>query len=496
MTETRKLPAEFEARVERELGTMRAERLLNALREGGQARAAVRLNHGKGAEAGSGVCAEAVARSGGDGHYVSGERPVFAFDPAWHAGLYYVQDASSMALSAVAGELAEASGGGALRYLDACAAPGGKTIAAVEALPKGSVIVANEYDRRRTGILVENIEKWGAPGVVVSNGDTAAFRELPEVFDIVAVDAPCSGEGMMRKEPEAIAQWSAALVSECARLQREILGNVWEALRPGGYLIYSTCTFSREENEDNVAWAENELGAIPTPLRTIEETEGPVSLEPNTYRFMPGFIDGEGLFIAALRKPEEPTSGKRARTDKRKNPRKGSRNERQAKPDPQITELCRRALGPDYQVAPMPDGSFTAVPPELRDIIPALTEHLHLRLCGTALGSMKGRDISPAHALALSRELRPEAFARVELEEAAALDYLHGESLTLPEGTPHGIVVLTAAGGAPIGFAKNLGKRANNLFPQTLRLKTHPGADHKQANIAFKTKETKQRTDK
>lgn len=169
----------------------------------------------------------------GTGIYLD-ERPVFAADPAWHQGLYYVQDASSMIMTEAVREIVRQRGDGAsLRFLDACAAPGGKTISATEALPAGSAVLANEYDRKRAGALTENLGKYGCPDIAVCNSDAARLGKLGPVFDIIAVDAPCSGEGMMRKEPEAIRQWSRSLVESCAALQREILAGVWDALKPG-----------------------------------------------------------------------------------------------------------------------------------------------------------------------------------------------------------------------------------------------------------------------
>ena len=182
-------------------------------------------------------------------------RPNFALDPAWHQGLYYVQDASSMILTHIVKKIAaEIFGDAPLRYLDACAAPGGKSIAAAEALPAGSCLLSNEYDPRRAAVLAENMAKYGMPGSAVSQGDTSRLAALGEIFDIVAVDAPCSGEGMMRKEPEAIAQWTPQLIDSCATLQRDILANAWRALRGGGVLFYSTCTFNRREDEENLAY--------------------------------------------------------------------------------------------------------------------------------------------------------------------------------------------------------------------------------------------------
>lgn len=500
MTEERTLPAGFAERMEAELGTETASRVLAALRGSAPARAAVRINRRKGAVPGADLCGEPVPWSGGEGFYIKGERPVFAYDPAWHAGLYYVQDASSMAISAAVAEVS-AEAESPLRYLDMCAAPGGKTIAAIDALPEGSTVVANEFDRRRAGILVENLEKWGYPDVAASCGDTSAFRELPGMFDIVAVDAPCSGEGMMRKEAEAIAQWSPGLVSDCAALQREILGNAVEALRPGGFLIYSTCTFNREENEDNVAWAISEFGLEITELKTLAGTPGVVSLEPGCYRFMPGYVEGEGLFLCVLRNPEDAPTGEVKFVSKSKLARSGrtrhgaslqvSKGSKQGDfknsltkgitTQPHVREMAKACLGEGFApiAADKAGTAFSAIPIDKKEFYAALGSALDLRMCGTAIGSVKGRDIAPAHSLALSTSVRPEAFPRVELADIRqTISYLRGEGLgDLGEGVPKGAVIVTF-GGAPLGFVKNLGKRANNLFPQHLRLKTVPAAGY------------------
>ncbi|MDE6277247.1 MAG: hypothetical protein K2M06_03980 [Muribaculaceae bacterium] len=482
-TEIRTLPEAFEARLRAELGQDTAMRMLEALRMAPPATPAVRLNRRKGALPGPDLCPEPVSWSGDCGFRLRTERPVFAFDPAWQAGLYYVQDASSMAISAVVRELVgkHFDPSAALRYLDACAAPGGKTIAAIDALPEGSIVVANEFDRRRAGILVENLEKWGYPAVAASCGDTAAFRKLPASFDIIAVDAPCSGEGMMRKEPEAIAQWSPGLVADCAALQREILENTWEALKPGGFLIFSTCTFGREENEDNVARAERALGARRIPLDCLKDAPGVLSHEPATYRFMPGFVDGEGLFIVVLHKPDDAPCG-RPRPPK---------NHGKEKIDPAASKLCASALGPRFAPVVMPDGSFSAIPAGDASFFATLRAALDLRLCGVPLGATKGRDIVPAQGLALSAALRPEAFPIVGLSDPReAIAYLRGESLGhLPDGTPRGFVA-PAWLGAPLGFVKNLGSRANNLFPAHLRLKTLPPEGWEPPRIVLNTSTT------
>ncbi|MDE6048233.1 MAG: RsmB/NOP family class I SAM-dependent RNA methyltransferase, partial [Paramuribaculum sp.] len=198
------------------------------------------------------------------------ERGSFTFDPRLHQGLYYVQDAASMFIAHIARFLA---GGKPVKWLDACAAPGGKTTAVIDALPEGSVVVANEFVHTRADILRENLAKWGYPDVRVTNADTKIFRKYKGLFDVVAADVPCSGEGMMRKDPEAVAQWSGALVESCAGRQREIVANLWESLAPGGYFVYSTCTFNRVENEEMVQWIVDEYDAETVDI-SVDESWG------------------------------------------------------------------------------------------------------------------------------------------------------------------------------------------------------------------------------
>lgn len=472
------LPPGFEERMKADLGEATAARLIEALTHEAPATPAVRLNRGKGAKPGADL-GDPVAWSGGDGFYIRGERPTFAFDPAWHAGLYYVQDASSMALSAIAAELTDKyfPKGEALAYLDACAAPGGKTIAAIDALPAGSTVLANEYDRRRAEILVENLMKHGCADTAVSRGDTSALSGLTEMFDIVAVDAPCSGEGMMRKEPEAIAQWSPRLTEECAALQREIIANVWPALRPGGFLIYSTCTFNRAENESNLSWIEREFDASRIECEALRHAAGVMSLEPGAYRFLPGFVDGEGLFVAVVRKAEAP-AGRRPGPRHRKN---------KSKTDADARRFTDKVLGQSFcpVAQTRPDKPLHAVRADKADFYAILESMLDLRACGVELGAVKGKDFAASHALAMSQALDSDAFPRAELEDyACATAYLRGESLpALPAGTPRGMVIVTH-GGAPLGFVKNLGNRANNLFPQGLRLKTLPAPGYMPPQLA------------
>lgn len=389
-----------------------------------------------------------------DGFYLA-ERPQFTFDPALHQGLYYVQDASSMVLAFIAARLS--GSGQPLRWLDACAAPGGKTTAIASALPPDSLLVANEFDFKRAGALLENVDRWGLPSVVVSRGDTARFRKLPGFFDVVSVDAPCSGEGMMRKEEVAVSQWSPALVRQCAALQREILANVWEALRPGGVLVYSTCTFNTVEDEDNLSWLVDELDAEPLDLGLADfpGVIGGVGTSLPCARFLPGRIDGEGLFVCVVRKPGHADAAQVSlREAKALKPVNG--------PD--------GWLKGDYVFTTDKAGTVVAFP---RSVVPEmvrLTSVLDVVRACQPVAVTKGRDLLPVHSLALSLALERGAFPMADVDYPTAMAYLRGEPVRLDDA-PRGIVLLTY-GGRPLGFVKNLGNRANNLMPDRCRVRS------------------------
>ena len=235
------------------------------------------------------------------GYYLQGHEP-FTFDPIFHAGLYYVQDASSMIVDYIIRRLIDRP----VRYLDLCAAPGGKTTAAVSALPHGSLMVCNEVVPQRAAILKENVMKWGIPGCVVTSDDSSRFGRLTHFFDVVAADVPCSGEGMFRKDPGAVEQWSPALVAQCAERQRLIIDNVWDAIAPGGLLIYSTCTYNRDENEAMVEYIEAKYGATVVGLDLpLEWNVAPGVGKDGCCRFLPHRTRG----VTTKLVPHLPTSG-------------------------------------------------------------------------------------------------------------------------------------------------------------------------------------------
>lgn len=391
-------------------------------------------------------------------------RPAFTFDPALHQGRYYVQDASSMAIAAVVRRLvASMPADAAITYLDACAAPGGKTTAALDALPPEAVVIANEYDYRRANILAENVAKWGRPGVIVTRGDTSQFSALRDFFDIIAADVPCSGEGMMRKDAVAIDQWSPALVSDCAARQRDIIANLWPALKPGGYLIYSTCTFNRLENEDIIEAIIADYGARPVDvgLASYPGIAPGLFTDIPCYRFIPGRVRGEGLFIAVIQKPADdyaPASRRKTKTARTRRPAAKT-------PLPPIPDW----LAGDYTYTATPEGDIFAMPAAVTPVADAVCAVADVISRGTHIATIKGRDIVPAQPLAMTAALRPNAFATADLSRDDALTYLRRETVTLPPGLPRGYILLTYQG-EPLGFVKNIGSRSNNLYPAHWRI--------------------------
>ena len=388
------------------------------------------------------------------GFYLDG-RPAFTFDTDWHAGRYYVQDASSMFIAHVIKSLIPEP----VRYLDLCAAPGGKTTAALQALPAGSLVVANEIVPPRARVLADNVIRWGNPRCVVTSNAPAHLGKFDAFFDVIAADVPCSGEGMMRKDDEAVAQWSPALVEQCAQRQREILADIWDALRPGGLLIYSTCTYNRQENEEMADFIVRELGAesLEVPIEPDWRIHPAIGSDYHCYHFMPHRVDGEGLFMAVFRK-----NGNAPRQDiriKEKTPKKAD-------------EIGKTWLAePDEFAIEQQGDLFIAVPQDIRREVAALRASLNVLHAGVELATVVGRKTVPHHALAMSTACAQDAFPACEVDYSTALRYLRGESITV-DG-PRGYVLI-AHQGAVLGFGNNLGNRANNLYPKPQRiLSTH-----------------------
>ena len=395
-----------------------------------------------------------------EGWYLS-SRESFTFDPMMHQGLYYVQDASSMIISHVIKELVKGNET-PISYLDACAAPGGKTTTAIDALPANSLIVANEYVPNRAFVLVENVTKWGCPSIVVSKGDTARIKKLKGFFDIIAADVPCSGEGMFRKDVDAVEQWTSNLVEECVARQKEIVENLWSALCPGGYMIYSTCTFNRRENEEMIDYIVNELGASSVEINMLQEWN--IMTGVNTphycYRFLPHKVEGEGLFIAIVKKIDsnETVTIKKNSKDKKNVKNKVNQN---------IDAVKTWVTNGNFDFIIDRD-NIVAFPTMWTDKLSVLKSHLDILHYGISLAQIKGKDYIPTQSLAMSKSLNVEAFEQFDVGYEIAISYLRREAIVL-ESAPRGYVLLTYKN-KPLGFVKNLGNRANNLYPQEWKI--------------------------
>ena len=409
------------------------------------------------------------------GTYYLAERPNFAQQPLFNAGLYYVQDPSCTYLELVWRTLygtsaANSSPQAPKRVLDLCAAPGGKSTHLADLMNERGLLVSNEVISSRAATLAENMAKWGVANSVVTNSDPSAFSKLQNLFDLILVDAPCSGEGMFRKNPDAIGEWSLNNVKLCAQRQRRILNDIWPALRQGGYLIYSTCTFNHLENADNVQYIVEELGAEVIPLAPQEwellrscgvEAVGEGKAASLGYQFLPGLARGEGQFFAILRKraAEETASGRDA--EGACAPEREIRWHKEIKGD--LLKLLPEQLVPEIKL---------------------FSKHLKIvssgRAVATLLASKRGGVALVPHAdLALSlhigtildylRENYKFKVERVELPLEQIQAFLAKEPLLLPDA-PTGYLLLTYKS-AGIGFVKNLGNRCNSLLPNARRIK-------------------------
>ena len=418
------LPEDFIHETRLLMGEERFNRFMGAFDE--EAPVSIRLNPRAQGDCPRCALAEGEVPWCPEGYYLSG-RPQFTFDPLFHAGCYYVQEAASMFITHVLRSVTEGrffcdiasdvTKEPSLCYtLDLCAAPGGKSTAMRTVLPEGSLLVSNEPIPTRAQILLENITKWGWPDCIVTNNYPRDFRKAKAKFDLILCDVPCSGEGMFRKDPATISEWSLQNVEKCWRLQREIVADAWECLNPGGILIYSTCTFNIKENEENVRWILDTYDAEPVTIPTDPSWNITGSLLPGfdapVYRFIPGITRSEGLFMCVLKKRGEWREVRGKRNDWR-----------------QIKGLS---------------------------ILSPLTSHL-----------------SPL---------------KIDLSYQDALKYLRGEALVLPPDTPRGIITVTYLD-IPLGPVKNIGPRANNLYPKPWRIKsTHLPTEPVEILISEKVK--------
>lgn len=416
------------------------------------------------------------------------KRPIFTLHPLFHAGCYYVQDSSSMFVGEVFRNVLEniklEDDSQIVKVLDLCAAPGGKTTDLAASLRSkfGNrfILVANEYVRSRCGILADNIAIWGDPNVVVTNLDPLIFSHLYSYFDIILTDVPCSGEGMFRKDEDAVSQWSEDNVRKCVERQRKIISSVWDCLKDNAYLIYSTCTFNKYENDDNVEWISSNFDAEICNLCC--HSDGIIKTKCG-YSLVPGFVPGEGQYCACLKKISSKTASEVLNSKYSKCSKyvkeKFYQYSQLKKQNSQYSFL-KDYFNEDVDLFIKEDTIF-AVPQMISDEVKLLSEYLNAHSSriysfGVECAVTKYKDIIPSADLALSIIFNSDSYPSYDVDRMTALAFLHRDNVSLPSDIPLGYVLIRFKG-LNLGFVKNLGNRCNNLHPKHRRILMNISAD-------------------
>jgi 16S rRNA C967 or C1407 C5-methylase (RsmB/RsmF family)/NOL1/NOP2/fmu family ribosome biogenesis protein len=379
------------------------------------------------------------------------ERPIFTLMPAFHAGAFYVQEPSSMLIHAFISEQTKTA-------LDLCAAPGGKTTLLLDALGADALVVANEVMGDRNGILCENIRKWGFPNIIVTQNQVIDFQKLNFQFDLVLLDAPCSGEGMFRKDPNAIQEWSLSNVEACARRQKNLIEQAWKLVKPGGRLIYSTCTFNKKENEEvNLFLQENSSDCqcvkkeFPPAWNIVEIPIGKGWM----YRCFPGLFQGEGFSVCAFDKLNE------EKEEMYKLPLKKEKHN--------ISLPKNWIRNPENYSFAIENGEITMFPKVWFVEKEEINMELKVKKAGLLIGYQKGKDFVPSHDLALSTVVT-EHIPYVDLSEHQALVYLKKEIPDI-ETTHADGWILAKYKGLALGWFKKIGKQWKNYLPKEYRIR-------------------------
>lgn len=397
------------------------------------------------------------------GHYYDeNSRP--GKHPFHEMGLYYIQEPSAMSAASL---LAPEPG---MRVLDLCAAPGGKSTQLAAYLSQEGLLVSNEINNGRCKILSSNIERLGIRNAIVTNEDSEKLSSrFPAFFHAILVDAPCSGEGMFRKNPEAMNEWSPQQVLVCAKRQREILNNAANMLMPGGCLVYSTCTFSREENEDTVIsfLQENED-------YTLEQREAPwfeaADLDgAGAYRLWPHKINGEGHFVAVFRKAGTMNNQIPAVKGQKKNKKVLSKDKQLV-----FDDFLKETFGSNIPDWICPD-RFEMFGEQLY-VLPDNTPNLagvHVLRAGLNLGEFKKNRFEPSHALALTLGIHEvQKYINLSIDDNRAYSYFNGESIFV--NADDSIAgdkgwCLVCIDGYSAGWGKIAGGQVKNHYPKGLR---------------------------
>jgi 16S rRNA C967 or C1407 C5-methylase (RsmB/RsmF family)/NOL1/NOP2/fmu family ribosome biogenesis protein len=391
-----------------------------------------------------------------NGRYLN-DRPNFTADPFFHAGCYYVQEASSMFLEQAL--KATINTEHVIRVLDLCAAPGGKSTLISSLISQDSLLVSNEIIKTRVPVLTDNLNKWGPSNIFVSNNDPRDFKRLPGYFDTLIVDAPCSGSGMFRKDPAAISHWSESAVQLCSERQQRILADAYPSLKEQGTIIYSTCSYSRQENEDIADWLCEEFNMTPIRIpitetwgiqETISEKKGAYG-----YRFYPHKLKGEGLYMACFRKNDKTEETKA---------RRANFSSINAKEEELIRPWLRKDM--DLFLQTINDEHFALHPQHAGDL-ETLKTKLYLKKSGTRIGKSMKNAIIPHHELALSLINNPDT-PKLNVNAGQALDYLKRNEIKAD--TDFRGWALVCFDSHPLGWAKVLDNRINNYFPKEMRI--------------------------
>lgn len=377
------------------------------------------------------------------------ERPSFTHDPLFHAGCYYVQEAGSLFLEHALKSTLDLTQD--LTILDLCASPGGKSTLINSLISAESLLVANDVGKPRAEILAYNLSKWGTSNTVVTNNDPQKFTSLSETFDAIVIDAPCSGSGLFRKQPDAVDHWSMDNVNLCSSRQKRILGDIIPALKENGLLFYSTCSYSVEENEEIVKWLLNEFDVeyVPIPLNPqwgiVESTLG--------YRFYPHLTQSEGFFLAVLRKKglSQPINRRKAFNMELSKAEK---------------DIFSKVVDVEKHYFHKNGTQYHYMTQAAHVFINGSGKHLYLKKAGITLGEIKGKDLVPNHELALSNVLNNENSKELNLENA--LKFLKKEPFSSDVNLPGFSRISYKNQG--LGWVKILPNRINNYLPNELRI--------------------------
>ena len=386
------------------------------------------------------------------------ERPIFTVDPLFHAGTYYVQEASSMAIYQALHQVVDLNQ--KLKVLDFCAAPGGKSTLLASAISPSSFLLANEAIKSRIEPLRQNLLKWGNSNYMVSNHDPADFSGLDGFFDVVLVDAPCSGEGLFRKDSKAVNEWSLENVALCAARQKRILASAKKLVKNGGILIYSTCTYNDRENDQNIEWILNE-GFFENIKLSLPEGWG-IKETTFGYQFYPHFVKGEGFYMSILKKNG---SNEKIFTNKKlKNGWTYLSKKEKAIVDPWIENPQQLSF------FKKPNNEIVAVPIDLESIFIKTAASLKRRSFGTLIGAIKNKKLIPAHGFALSNIIKKEMDA-IEPDVVSALQFLRKDNFEINSKRKGWNLIRHK--GHNLGWVKLLGNRFNNYFPNEWRIRRY-----------------------